>query len=163
MTEGTGQGAKLTQMACKAACVNAHNGRDAVLYEEGFEPHGGTPVGGHRGQITGDDAAAPRSQCFVVERCNPVVADVRVGEANDLTGVARVGNDFLVATEGRVEDELTGGHAIFSEMTRGVSLEDRAVGQHENCGWADHCKTPSWTTRRPLTIVLRTRPTRGRP
>ena len=61
------------------------------------------------GEIAHDDAAAERSSRLVVGAVGPAVADVRIGERDDLTGVARVGDHLLVAAQHCVEHHLAGG------------------------------------------------------
>ncbi len=122
-----------------------------------------TPVGRDVGEFAHHHALAPRSQRLVVERRDAVVADVRVREADDLTGVTRVGDHLLVARERGVEDELTAGEARLGQVSGGVALEGGAVGEHEDGRLARHASAPSSTTSAPLAIVARTRPTRARP
>ena len=107
VTEGAGQGAVGAEVTRQSSGVDAHDGRDAVLAQEPLERPDRTPVGRDVGEFAHHDALAPRSQRLVVERRDAVVADVRVREADDLTGVAGVGDDLLVARERGVEDELT--------------------------------------------------------
>ena len=47
---------------------------------------------------------------LVVGGVDPVVADVGIGEGDDLAGVGRVGDDLLVAGEHGVEHRFAGGH-----------------------------------------------------
>ena len=58
---------------------------------------------------------------LVVERRHAVVADVRVGEGDDLAGVARVGEDLLVAAERGVEDELAARDTAAARSPRPIS------------------------------------------
>ena len=109
VTEGAGQGAVGAQVSRESSRVDAHDGRDAVMAQEPLEWSDRTPVGGHVREFAHHHALAPRSQRLVVERRDAVVADVRIGEADDLTGVAGVGDDLLIARERGVEDELAAG------------------------------------------------------
>ena len=59
--------------------------------------------------IAHDDAPAGGRGTLVVVGGGAVVADVRVGEGDDLAGVAGVGEDLLVAGHGGVEDHLSEG------------------------------------------------------
>ena len=59
-----------------------------------------------------------------------VVADLRVGEDDDLAGVGGIGEDFLVAGEGGIEDDFAG---AFGGRTKTPALEDRSVFQGEDC------------------------------
>ena len=59
------------------------------------------------------------------------IADMREGEGDDLAGIGRVGEDFLVAGQRRVEadfgDRASGG-------AKAAPFDDRAVGQHQQGG-----------------------------
>ena len=54
------------------------------------------------------------------------VADVRIGQRDDLPGVGRIGQDLLVAGHRGVEHDLAGGVARRADR---AAAEDRAVGQ----------------------------------
>ena len=58
---------------------------------------------------------AERPAALVVVGVDAVVADVRVGEGDDLPGVRRIGDDLLVARQRGVEHQLAGGDAAASE------------------------------------------------
>ena len=60
-----------------------------------------------------------------------VVADVRVGERDDLPGVRRVGDDLLVAGHHRVEHHFAAGDAIARLGPEQLALEHAAIGQHQ--------------------------------
>ena len=66
-----------------------------------------------------------------------VVADVRVGEGDDLPGVGRVGDDLLVAGQHGVEHDLAGGDPAGVGADR-LALEHRAVGEHERASRIAH-------------------------
>jgi hypothetical protein len=59
------------------------------------------------------------------------VADVRVGQRDDLAAVARVGEDFLVAGHRGVEHHLADGVAGSAE---GMALKHRAICEGEESG-----------------------------
>src|SRR5260370_22010856 len=63
------------------------------------------------------------------------VADVRVGEADDLPGVTGVGEDFLVAGEAGVENDFS---AAARGSACGPPVKDAPVLEREDrgtCGW----------------------------
>ena len=163
--ERTGHGPGLADVAGEAAGVDAGDAGDAGAAEEGVEVALGAPAAASPGQLADDDAPAEGPAGLVVGRGDPVVADVGVGEADDLPGVAGVGDDLLVAGEGGVEHHLAGGHATVRLGADGLALEDGAVGQHE-LGLADRRSSgasPSRTVGSPHSRVWRTRPRTVRP
>ena len=85
-----------------------------------------------------DDAARPRRRGHVhrldVFFIRPDIADMREGEGDDLAGIGRVGEDFLISRHCGVEADLADGGAGGAEAD---AFEDGAVGQHEKgrrCG-----------------------------
>ena len=67
---------------------------------------------------------------FVIVGVRAVVADLRIGEDDDLAGIGGVREDFLIAGDGGIEDDFAG---AFYGRTKTPALEDRAVFQGENC------------------------------
>ena len=61
------------------------------------------------------------------------IADMREGEGDDLSGIGRVGQDFLVAGHRRVEADFAGRLADGAEAE---AFQHRAVRQHEERGRA---------------------------
>jgi hypothetical protein len=61
---------------------------------------------------------------------------LRIRQNDNLARVRRVSEDFLIAGDGRVEDNFTG---PFDRRTKTLALEDGAVFQGEDCrvrqGW----------------------------
>jgi hypothetical protein len=115
----------------EAAGVDAGDAGHAVVGEEGLEVVVAPPVAGSAGEVADDDAAAERLATLVVVGRGAVVADVRVGEGDDLPGVGRVRDHLLVAAHHGVEDDLAGGHAARRLGADGLALEGGAVGEDE--------------------------------
>ena len=89
-------------------------------------------VGDGRGENGADRAGAPGQidglYIFVVRAD---IADMRKGEGDDLRGVGRIGEDFLIAGHGRVETDLAHRLAVRADAKR---LDDFARGQHQHAG-----------------------------
>ena len=68
---------------------------------------------------------------FAVLRVDAVVADVGVGQGNDLTRVGRVGQDFLVTGHRGIEDHLADAAAAGAYA---FSSKNRSVGQGKKGG-----------------------------
>ena len=73
----------------------------AVAHEHRLEVALGPLVALPAGELADDDAPAERPAGLEVGGVDAVVADVRVGEGDDLAGVARVGDHLLVAATSR--------------------------------------------------------------
>ena len=78
-----------------------------------------------------------RLAAFDVFGVDAVVADLGVGHRDDLTAVARIGEDFLIAGHRRVEADFAVDFACGAERGSG---EDRAVFQGKLCGFG-HCQS----------------------
>jgi hypothetical protein len=53
-----------------------------------------------------------------------------IGEDNDLPGIGRVGENFLISGEGGIENHLSG---PLGGRTKAAALEDASVFQGEDC------------------------------
>src|SRR5213079_2060210 len=118
------------------------------------------------GQVAHDDAATEGTPALVVGVGHAVVADVGVGEGDDLAGVGRVGDDLLIAGQHGVEDDLTRGDAVRRHRTDGTTFKGGAVGEHEQGvlpPLAHRWASASITTGSPRSSVWRTRPVSLRP
>ncbi len=127
--EGARHRPGLADVAGEAAGVDAGDPGHAGELQPGVEVDGAAPVRRAAGQVAHDDAPAERSPALGVQRRHPVVADVGVGEGDDLPGVGGVGEDLLVAAQDGVEHDLAGGHR--RRRPHRLALEDGAVGQHQ--------------------------------
>ena len=73
---------------------------------------------------------------LLIEPVGPYVADVRIGEADDLPGVAWIGENFLVAGERGIENDFA---APARAGAGGAALKYAPVFEREDgfCGWRD--------------------------
>ena len=96
-TERTRHRAGRTNVTSEAAGVDPGDARDLMAFEVAAQTLGRAPVRRTPRQVTHDHAPAVRRPRFVVVAVDAVVADVRIGEGDDLTRVRRIGDDLLVA------------------------------------------------------------------
>ena len=73
-----------------------------------------------------------RLRRFVIGRGGTVIADLRIGENNDLPGVGRIRKDLLISGYRGIEDYFAG---TFGGRTKTPALEDCPVFQGEDGGW----------------------------
>ena len=123
--------ALVAQDARELARVDARDRDDALRLEVIRKRLLRAEVGSEHRQVTDDQAGGMDFGGFDVLGIHADVADMRIGQRNDLAGVARIGEDLLIAGDRGVEhhfaDRRTGGA---DRMT----TKDRAVGECENCG-----------------------------
>ncbi len=90
----------------------------------------GSPVAGDAGELADDETFDVRLRGFVIGGAGAVIADLRVGENDDLAGIGGIGEDFLVSGDGGIEDDFAG---AFGGRTKTPALEDRSVFQGQDC------------------------------
>ena len=117
-------------MADEGAGVEIGGHGNAGIGEKAVGGFAGAPVAGEGGELADDEALDVRAAGLVVLVVGAVVPDLRVREDDDLAGIGWVGEDFLVAGEGGIEDDLSG---PFDRRTKAPALEDRPVFQGEDC------------------------------
>ncbi|MCY1292362.1 hypothetical protein D9M70_415830 [compost metagenome] len=123
--------ALLAQDAGQPAGIDAGDGDGAVFLQVVGQRLLVAPVAGDQRQVADDQAGGPHLLGFGVFRGGAGVADVRVGQGDDLLGVGRIGKDFLIAGHGGVEHHFANGMAI---GTDGLAAKDAAVSKGEY-GW----------------------------
>src|SRR2546428_2464318 len=148
--------ALIAQVPRERARIDALQPDEGVRSQIFVEAHAAAPRRGADGGFLHDQPVRPRPVRLHVLLVDAVVADHRIGHGHDLPVIRRIGEDLLVAGQGRVEDDLTVGLAEGSE---GAAAEDAAVAQHEQRlvgAYASH-------TTVPPTIVFHGRPVAVQP
>ena len=121
-----------------AGAQMAHQGAGVESADHGYAGAGektvgvgvGAPVAGDGRELADDEAFDVRADGFVVVGAGSVIADLGIGEDDDLAGIGGIGEDFLVAGEGGIEDHLA---APLGGRTKTPALEDGSVFQGEDC------------------------------
>ena len=159
-TERSGHCAEIADVACESPGVDTGDTGHARALKEGFEIALRAPVAASPGEIADDDAASERPMCLVVEGRDPVVADVGIGEGDQLTGIGGIGDDLLIPGERRVEHDLARGDTTVGPSADGLAFEHGAVGQDEERLFetAHRWASPSRTVGTPHSNVWRTLP-----
>ncbi len=70
------------------------------------------PVAVGGAQLAHDQTGDPWARRLIILRRHPVVTDERGGHRHDLSCVGRIGQDFLIAGEARVEDDFAKGKFV---------------------------------------------------
>jgi hypothetical protein len=117
------------QMPDQRARIQVGDYRDAVLAQElaGFLV--GSPVAGNRRELAHHQAFDVRARGFAVRGVGSVIPDLGIGQDDDLPGIGRIGEYFLVAGDGGIEDDFAGS---LGGRTKTPALEDAAVFQGED-------------------------------
>ena len=116
----------------KRARIDAGKPDDAAALEPGIEmPRGAVIRRRGDGRVQDDAAGAGRRR--EVHRLDVLfvgadIADMRKREGDDLPGIGRIGEDFLIAGHGGIEADLADGVA---GRAKTEAFEHGAVGQHQ--------------------------------
>ncbi len=122
--------AVVAQVANDGAGVDVGEDGNVVLLEILVGHLGGAPVGRDGRELAGDEALDIRAFAFIVGRRGAVVADLGVGQDDDLPGVGGVGEDLLIAGEGGVEDDFAG---RLCRRAEALTAKDAPVFERQNC------------------------------
>jgi len=87
------------------------------------------PVGGRAAGVAHHDTAHVQVVRFEIVGCDTVVADLRIGEGDDLAGVRRIGDHLGVAGHAGVEYHLPGGLAAVAQRP---ALQAKTVFESQN-------------------------------
>ena len=111
-------------------CIDLGDAYNVLLLEVLREGHGGPVVGDVEGEVPDEHCTHVRLGGLHVLEVDADVANLGAREEDELAGVGRVGEDLLVAGEGRVEDDFADGGALGAEGAAGPDgavLEDEAA------------------------------------
>ena len=104
--------ALLAQDPRQAARVDARDGDHALSGEERRQRLLHAPVAGTRRQVAHHQPCGLRTERFHVEQIDADIADMRIGERDDLSQIGRIGEDLLIARQGGIEDNFPCGAAL---------------------------------------------------
>ena len=133
MTDHTVRRAQVADVARQAARIQAGEADQIVRLQPGIEMLGGTVIG-WLGDVVADDQATGCGRCaFQIFDIRADVADVRKSEGDDLPGIGRVSQNFLVAGDRGVE-------ADFADVAAGgadsPAPKHRSIAQNQDGGRA---------------------------
>src|SRR5690606_749892 len=124
--------ALLAQQAGQATGVDAADADDIVLAKVFRQRLPGAPVRMQARHVTHDQPGDRHRGGLDVQRVHAGIADVRIGEGDDLLAVGKIGEYLLVAGHGSVEHHLSHRDAIGAD---GCSPKHAAVLEHEDGGF----------------------------
>src|SRR5262249_11013748 len=116
----------------QSACIEIADDGDVVFGQESIGFFIAAPVAGQRRELAHYEPFDIRFRRFVIVTAGAVIPDLRICQNDNLAGIRRIGEYFLVAGEGRVENDLAG---PLCRRTKTPAFEDRPVFQGEDCSW----------------------------
>jgi len=123
--------ALVAQQARQCARVDVGDRDDAVATQIDVKALGRAPVTREARQIADHESRGLDLFRFLVDRVDASVADMRIGQRDDLARVGGIGQDFLITGDRGVEHDFADGFAFRTDRD---AAEDRAVCEGEN-GW----------------------------
>ncbi len=130
--------AAVAQVANKCAGVDFGEDWNCVALHIFVGDLFGAPVGTDGGEFANDQALNEGTRGLVVRAIGAVVADLWVGEDDDLASVGGIGGNFLITGERGVKNDFT---LAFAQVSMAVAAEDAPVFEREN---GLHCLSEEW-------------------
>jgi hypothetical protein len=103
--------------------------RDTITFQILLRGFRGTPVGGEPGEFAHDQRFDERPLRFLIVDICTNVADVRISEADDLAGIARIAENFLVSGEAGIKNNFS---AAPRAGASGAPVKNSSVLEREN-------------------------------
>ena len=125
--------ALLAQDSRQLARVDVGDADDVARREELPEILRAPPTRGQRRQVANHESRGKDAPRFRIFGIDADVADMGIGQRDDLTGVGRIGKDFLVAGHRGVENDLADRATVRADRS---STKHRSVGQRQQRGHA---------------------------
>ena len=100
------QGAVLANVENQCARVDVPDNGNFVAIQIELSRFGSAPIGGNLRKFPDDERLNVRAPRFLVVEIGADIADVRIGQANDLPGVAGICENFLVTGEAGIENDF---------------------------------------------------------
>src|ERR1700728_1825137 len=121
-------------MAHQRARVDVLNDRNVVAFKIGLRSFTRTPVGGEHGKLADDQAFDVGLRRFLILEVGAHIANMRIGDAHDLPGVAGIGEYFLIAGEAGIKNDFA---ATAGTSSRRATVKYSSVLERKNrasCG-----------------------------
>jgi hypothetical protein len=91
----------------------------------------GTPIGRNLGKFAHNQCFDIRAWRFFIVEIGAHVSDMRVGQTDNLAGITRVGENFLISGEAGIENDFA---APARDRAGGAAIKYAPVFQRENRG-----------------------------
>src|SRR5439155_1156463 len=119
----------IAQMPDQRSRVDFRQHWNLELFEIFFRDLLRAPVGADSRELANDQTFNIGPRGFVVFRIGAVISDFRIGENNNLAAVRRIGENFLVAGDGSIKNDLAVTFAFGAESDDHVAFaQSRALG-----------------------------------
>jgi hypothetical protein len=127
----TAKRAYFADVADKRARIDIPNDGNFVAVQIELGGFSGAPVRGDLRELADDERFDIRARRFFVVKIGADIADVRIGEADDLPGVTGIGENFLVTGEAGIENDFA---AAARDGAGSAAVKEAPVFQSESGG-----------------------------
>src|SRR4029077_10889403 len=134
-------------MPHKRARVEVPYNRDAVAFEKFLRGFGGAPIRGERCEFAYDQSFDVRLRRLVVIAIRAHISYVGIREADNLAGIAGIGENFLVTSEAGIENDFAAAARASPGRT---AVKDSSVLERDNratCEGLRQCVLPKRSFR----------------
>ena len=125
------ESANIAQVADERAGINVPDDGNLVAVQIELRGFRRAPVRRDLRKLAHDERFNVRPRGFLVVEIGADVSDVRIRQANDLTGIAGVGENFLVTGEAGIENDFA---AAARDGARRAAVKNASVFQREDRG-----------------------------
>jgi hypothetical protein len=101
------EGAEFAEVEDQRARVDIPDDGNFVAIEIELRAFAGAPVGSNLRELANDERFDVRARSFFILEIRADIADVGIGETDDLPGIAGIGENFLVTGEAGIENDFT--------------------------------------------------------
>ena len=116
-------------MSHQRARIHIPKNGNVVPHQIVLRGFAGTPVGSDRGKFLDDERLDVRNGGFLIIDVGPDVSNVGIRQADDLAGVTRIGENFLISGEAGIENDFA---AAPGNRSRCAALKYSPVFEGEN-------------------------------
>ena len=140
--DNAAQRSYISKVPDKRARVEIPDDGNAVTLEKFLRGFAGAPIRRERGKFAHDQAFDVRLRGFVIVAIRADISDVRIRQADNLAGIAGIGENFLVTSEAGIENDFA---AAARASARRTAVKDSSVLERENratCEGLRQCVLP---------------------
>jgi len=125
------ESANIANVAYEGAGIDIPNGGNFVAIQIELGGFGRAPVRGNLRELAHDERFNVRAGGFFIVEIRADIADMRIGQTDDLAGVTWVGENFLITGETGIENDFA---TAARDGARGAAVKYAPVFQSENGG-----------------------------
>ena len=127
----TVHGSALPELAGQRSCINTGYSRNIISFQKSLNGVLAAEIAGHPGEFPHNVTVQPRAERFLVVPADSVVSDQRIGHADRLPRIGRIGENLQISGHGCVKyylaDYLSAGADACSGKNRTVLQDQKSL------------------------------------